>query len=551
MAAKSPTEVLALLRYSRRASQARKIMTSTMEPHWRYAYDALCNVSRSFAVVIMQLHPDLRNPVCVFYLVLRALDTVEDDTSADEELRRRICESFWTFLPKPRVSTVANGHQPTFTTCRSRLSRDAPPPTMKMDAGVKLDEKLDFNCFSASSPLPSDRSDENCRTEDAFTPWSSSQFGSGAEKELCERFEEVVTCFGELEPAYQEIIINIARRTGKGMADYIHQKSCDTIADYDMYCHYVAGLVGYGLTDIFVESKREDSRLGQRTVLSNSMGLFLQKTNIIRDYLEDIEEGRTFWPREIWCQYADNLTDLKDSANRKFALACLNHMVMDALQHVPHCLEYMSGIRSTDVFNFVAIPQVMAIATLSECYHNGRIFEGVVKVRRARTASLILNTTGMDAVYKHFFHQAHEMLSVIDPRDPNAVGTREGLKNVIEMCVPHVPAAPNLIIPNLVSIVLFCGLSSYVLKRRQDHFDGAVFTWRSAGGIMEPKDMLAVGALVLVCMYMFGFFLLPYMTKLQQDDWRRLQGEAAEVHGHTDNSTYRRDMTADTQAHIT
>ena len=30
------------------------------------------------------------------------------------------------------------------------------------------------------------------------------------------------------------------------------------------------------------------------------MGLFLQKTNIIRDYLEDLEGGRTFWPDEVW-----------------------------------------------------------------------------------------------------------------------------------------------------------------------------------------------------------------------------------------------------------
>lgn len=33
------------------------------------------------------------------------------------------------------------------------------------------------------------------------------------------------------------------------------------------------------------------------------MGLFLQKTNIIRDYLEDMQEGRVFWPQEVtlWC----------------------------------------------------------------------------------------------------------------------------------------------------------------------------------------------------------------------------------------------------------
>ncbi len=51
--------------------------------------------------------------------------------------------------------------------------------------------------------------------------------------------------------------------------------------------------------------------------LSNSMGLFLQKTNIIRDYLEDINDKRIFWPREIWAIYADKLEDFKDPKNKK------------------------------------------------------------------------------------------------------------------------------------------------------------------------------------------------------------------------------------------
>ena len=33
--------------------------------------------------------------------------------------------------------------------------------------------------------------------------------------------------------------------------------------------------------------------------LDKSMGLFLQKTNIIRDYLEDYVDGRAFWPKEV------------------------------------------------------------------------------------------------------------------------------------------------------------------------------------------------------------------------------------------------------------
>lgn len=38
-----------------------------------------CTCACSFAIVIQSLPSELRDAVCIFYLVLRALDTVEDD----------------------------------------------------------------------------------------------------------------------------------------------------------------------------------------------------------------------------------------------------------------------------------------------------------------------------------------------------------------------------------------------------------------------------------------------------------------------------------------
>lgn len=506
MTANGPGEVFAMMRYAYVSSRAHKNMLKVSEPHWRYAYEALANVSRSFALVIMQLEKDIRDPVCVFYLVLRAMDTVEDDTSVNADVRRELCKSFWTFLPKQASENNVGSY--------SRRPRSS-------GSSCFVPEFQQHESNSEPPPQGSPNSDSNQPSQS----WSSSEFGSGAEKELCERFPEVIKCFAALDSAYQHIIIDITRKMGKGMADHISDVNCESIYDYDLYCHYVAGLVGYGLSDIFVQSQREPPFLANRKDLSNSMGLFLQKTNIIRDYLEDINEGRTFWPAEIWSQYADRLEDFRDPSNKKFALAVLNHMVTDALRHAPLCLEYMSVITSPDIFNFVAIPQVMAFATLAECYNNGKVFEGVVKLRRPQTAVLIQRATDMPSVYKIFFECTHKILATVERRDPNAEATRNALNSILEMCVPHLPSAPNLIIPNMVSIVLFCGLSSYVLKRRQEHFDGAVFTWRSAGGIMEPRDMLAVGALFLVCMYMFAFFLLPYVTKAQQEELRRIQRE--------------------------
>ena len=44
--------------------------------------------------MIQQLPEDLRNSVCVFYLVLRALDTVEDDMAIPVEKKLPVLKSF-------------------------------------------------------------------------------------------------------------------------------------------------------------------------------------------------------------------------------------------------------------------------------------------------------------------------------------------------------------------------------------------------------------------------------------------------------------------------
>ncbi len=44
-----------------------------------------------------------------------------------------------------------------------------------------------------------------------------------------------------------QVIADITRRMGTGMAEFI-EKEVETVDDFDMYCHYVAGLVGVGLS---------------------------------------------------------------------------------------------------------------------------------------------------------------------------------------------------------------------------------------------------------------------------------------------------------------
>lgn len=48
----------------------------------------------SFAIVIQSLPAELRDAVCIFYLVLRALDTVEDDMAIAVDVKVPILRSF-------------------------------------------------------------------------------------------------------------------------------------------------------------------------------------------------------------------------------------------------------------------------------------------------------------------------------------------------------------------------------------------------------------------------------------------------------------------------
>lgn len=60
-------------------------------------------------------------------------------------------------------------------------------------------------------------------------------------------------------------------------------KQVETVDDYDEYCHYAAGLVGLGLSKLFLTSQLEVLTPDSEH-LSNSMGLFLQ----VRPFLSHI-----------------------------------------------------------------------------------------------------------------------------------------------------------------------------------------------------------------------------------------------------------------------
>ena len=202
-----------------------------------------------------------------------------------------------------------------------------------------------------------------------------------------------------------------------GMADFAHRAALssdpltlETVEEYDLYCHYVAGLVGEGLSRLFSATGKEVESLADQLELSNSVGLLLQKTNIIRDFREDADQSRFFWPREIWgsaeytadgCPPSGDVLELLRDPRR--AAWAQSGMILDALRHVCDALDYLRLLRNQSVFNFVAIPITMAIATLDLCFMNPAMFERNIKIRKARAAEVrCVSLTIVSASFHHY-----------------------------------------------------------------------------------------------------------------------------------------------------
>nr|XP_060610619.1 squalene synthase-like [Anolis sagrei ordinatus] len=61
----------------------------------------LIQTGRSAALVIQMLDREVRHAVCIFYLVLRALDTVEDDMTISLKTKIPILHKFYSYLYQP------------------------------------------------------------------------------------------------------------------------------------------------------------------------------------------------------------------------------------------------------------------------------------------------------------------------------------------------------------------------------------------------------------------------------------------------------------------
>lgn len=299
-------------------------------PNMGYCFAVLVKVSRSFAVVIQQLPPGLRESVALFYLILRVLDSIEDDMN----------------LPLPeKEKWLRNFHR-------------------------------------------------HCADKDL----NLSHIGDQPEyRALLQHYHKIAGAFQMLPPNVQNIIADISKQMGNGMADFLHQK-IKNFNDYNLYCHYVAGLVGQGLTQLFIDADYENESLRNMMQEADEMGILLQKTNIIRDYAEDYPLGRYFLPENVWQKIAPDYGYFHHYADTK-CVQFFHTLLLDALHHIPQCMQYLMQIKNRAVFKFCAIPQVMAFFTLAALFSEKNAGKQTIKISKIKAAHLMVYTENIHRVF--------------------------------------------------------------------------------------------------------------------------------------------------------
>lgn len=199
----------------------------------------LQKVSRTFALTIPLLPPQLTDWVGNAYLLCRIADTIEDDAVMNNEDKARELEAFVSYLSAPlKIEEWANS----------------------------IYEKL----------------------KDTAKP---------TEADLIAEIPQVLGRYYSYTPEVRKILRHGVVIMCKGMSQFDRWLHIDSLDEVDHYCYSVAGVVGEILAALFAEySATIKPSLPQMMPLAVSFGEGLQLTNILKDVWDDSERGIRWLP---------------------------------------------------------------------------------------------------------------------------------------------------------------------------------------------------------------------------------------------------------------
>lgn len=304
----------------------------------RFAREILPAVSRTFALSIRMLPGELGRAVLAAYLLCRIADTLEDEPA----------------LPAAQKAAL-------------------------------LDELL--RCF------------DGAEAADGFPALATSITGEAAHVRLTRNTDLVFVLYRSLSEATRAHVRRWVGEMIGGMRKFVllypHGIRIQSIEEYREYCYYVAGTVGYLLTDLWHEHAPS---IGERQyeVLRAKCRAFaeaLQTVNILKDVATDAEhENSIYIPEELLREHGSSHAEILHDDRLRATRAALATLVRLAQHDLEGARSYLLLIprRAVAIRLFCVLPLLFAYATLRDLTHlpHALAQRQVVKISRREVKSL-------------------------------------------------------------------------------------------------------------------------------------------------------------------
>jgi farnesyl-diphosphate farnesyltransferase len=170
-----------------------------------------------------------------------------------------------------------------------------------------------------------------------------------------------------------------------------------TLEEYKEYCYYVAGTVGYLLTDLWYEHSPFINRATYQALRKTcaEFGEALQTVNILKDIAWDAEyENSIYIPQDSLREFGSSHDTLLDPNYLAQNHAAIKSLVELAWTDLDQSADYLTTLPhgSIPIRLFCILPLMFAYATLRDITRSTAMLRagGTVKITRAEVKALIM-----------------------------------------------------------------------------------------------------------------------------------------------------------------
>ncbi len=234
-----------------------------------------------------------------------------------------------------------------------------------------------------------------------FQSGSATLVGEPAHLALVHHADLVFSHFSELPAKTREVVRTWVTEMVVGMDKFVHRYPdgirIQTLDEYKEYCYYVAGTVGYMLTDLWFEHAPSIGR-ARYNVLRERCRAFaeaLQTVNILKDVAVDAEkENSIYVPEELLRAHGSTqgriLAPDLVASNRE-ALGRLIDLAWHDLEEARNYLLLIPR-RAVSIRLFCLLPLLFAYATMRDLVQSTAMLKpgGTVKISRREVKALLM-----------------------------------------------------------------------------------------------------------------------------------------------------------------